>query len=89
MRSLLVLASTIVLLGGLALATSSEGEDVEGVEIPLGEIYATDAGDPIDVVAGEGDVPGTVCGTSAASATAPGAPASPPTEPTWPGRGCS
>jgi hypothetical protein len=61
MRSLLVIASTVVLVGGLVLATRSGSDGTEGDEIALGHVYSTDAGDPVDVVAEPGDMPGTIC----------------------------
>ena len=56
-----MIASTVVLVGGLVLATRSESDGTEGVEIALGHVYSTDAGDPVDVVAEPGDMPRTIC----------------------------
>ena len=56
-----MIASTVVLVGGLVLATGSESDGTEGVEIALGHVYSTGAGDPVDVVAEPGDMPGTIC----------------------------
>jgi hypothetical protein len=61
MRSLLVVASTVLLVGALVLATRSESAGTEGAEIALGQVYSTDAGDPVDVVADPGDMPGAIC----------------------------
>lgn len=55
-RLLLIAIAAVVLGVSLVAVATSETEDVA-----LGQLYSTDVGDPLDVLAEAGDRPGSVC----------------------------
>jgi hypothetical protein len=55
-RLLVIACAAVVLAGGLVAAAASDKD-----EVTLGQVYSTDAGDPVDVLAETGDRAGTLC----------------------------
>jgi hypothetical protein len=59
MRHVLVLCAATVTI--VALVAATRDEYAEPIPVAMGTIYSTNSGDSLDVVAGRGDRPGSIC----------------------------